>query len=840
MRAAHTPVRYSRSRLLDTGWSICSTPAGACSEPGGLERAKPQWIAIPRLASAAAALREVGKWSLDGPPVRFDAMDWWYRLTFDAGHREAKDCLLGFDGLATASEVWLDDALVLRSDSMFLRHRLELAGLLPGAHELLIRFRSLDELLALRRPRPRWRTPMVENQQLRWWRTSLLGRTPGWSPPAAVVGPWRGIWLAEKNCDPVSEVTLQAIVEDRDGLLDVTARLTNVPGTGVTIRARAADQEYVTQCVPNPDGRIHCRLRLPKVRFWWPHTHGEPALYHVTLEADGAPRVVLGQVGFRTINVDTQDGDFRFVINGVNLFCRGACWTPIDSTSLTATVTEYERALAQVRDSGMNMVRVTGTLAYESKDFFAVCDRLGILVWQDFMFANMDYPDHDEAFLDLVRAEVEQVLSDVRHHPSVAILCGNSEVEQQAAMWGVSRDLWQPVLFHEFIPAIISAAAPAIAYWPSSAHGGAFPHDPGQGTTSYYGVGAYRRDLADARRGAPRFATECLALANVPDQAALSLLSANGGIRVHQPIWRSRSPRDLGAGWDFDDVRDHYLAALFGVDVASLRYADHERYLDLSRATSGEVMAQVFSEWRTGASRCRGALVLFQKDLWLGAGWGLIDARGQPKAPWYYLRRVLQPVALILTDEGTGGLAIHVINDRAEVFEGKVLLQLFRDGRVAVARGTLDVTVAPHSAVRLSAAAAFDVGHDVTYAYRFGPAGHDALVATLADAKAMVVAEASYFPPTTKLPDVDGVELKVGAKSDGRCTALELSSERFLRCVALDIDGFQPEDNYFDLAPGRVRRIALTEIESRARLSGTIGAINFRRRKAFSSDLATG
>ena len=259
--------------------------------------------------------------------------------------------------------------------------------------------------------------------------------------------------------------------------------------------------------------------------------------------------------------------------------------------SLSATRGDYARILGQVRDAGMNMLRVGGTMVYESDDFLDLCDQFGILVWQDLMFANMDYPDGDEAFVAGVTTELKQQLERLLPRASVAVICGNSEVEQQAAMWGAPRERWQPRLFHEIVPALLAELSCGVPYWPSSAHGGAFPHQPNHGTTSYYGVGAYLRPLEDARRSEVRFATETLGFANVPEDATLAAMPGGLGLRVHHPGWKLRAPRDLGAGWDFDDVRDFYLKTLFDVDPVQLRYADHDRYLRLSRVVTGEVMA---------------------------------------------------------------------------------------------------------------------------------------------------------------------------------------------------------------------------------------------------------
>jgi len=283
-------------------------------------------------------------------------------------------------------------------------------------------------------------------------------------------------------------------------------------------------------------------------------------------------------------------------VNGVPVFCRGACWTPLDVVTLSAPAEAQRAAVAQARAAGMNMLRVGGTMVYEDDHFHDACDALGILVWQDFMFANMDYPQDDAAFTASVKLEAAQQLERWQARPSVAVLCGNSEAEQQAAMWGSPRETWGQPLFDRDLTELAAAWCPDVPYWPSSASGGAFPHQNNVGTTSYYGVGAYLRPLEDARRSGLRFATECLAFANVPPDSTLARMPGGSGTRVHHAGWKARAPRDLGAGWDFDDVRDHYLQRLYGLDPVALRSSDHDRYLAMSRAVSAEVMNATFGE----------------------------------------------------------------------------------------------------------------------------------------------------------------------------------------------------------------------------------------------------
>jgi beta-mannosidase len=818
-----------RRGALPARWRLCATEPGA---PAPGESA--DWVPLERPLTAAAAWRAAGRWSLDGSPHDFDARDWWYAAQVDGA--ALQDMVLGFDGLATLAEVRLNGQTLLRSDSMFLAHQVRPAPFVhAGANELLVRFASVQAALQQRRPRPRWRTPMVAHQQLRWMRTTLLGRTPGWSPPAAPVGPWRDVWCCPED---------QAIAWRLQPSL--------VAGQGqcaVELRAPAGWARDLVEAVfvlRGPDGaeqvrpleshggeRYTAHVTVAQPALWWPHTHGEPLLSTASLRTrsrSGAIRTLaLGTVGFRQVEIDRTDDGFALRVNGARIFCRGAGWTPLDPVSLRSGAAECRAAVGQVRDAGLNMLRLAGTLPPEEDHFYDACDALGVLVWQDFPFASMDYPFDDAGFSDLAAREAAQLATRLGHRACVAVLCGNSEVEQQAAMWGAPRELWQPAFFHRQLPALCAQHAPATPYWPSSAHGGAFPHQADTGTTSYYGVGAYERPLDDARRSGLRFATECLAFANVPDDAALGRLPGGLATRVHHPQWKARSPRDLGAGWDFDDVRDHYLQRLFDVDPARLRHQDHDRYLALGRLATAEAMAAAFAEWRRPASGCAGALVLQLRDLWAGAGWGLLDEQGDPKACWHALRRCLQPLAVFLTDEGGNGLAVHVVNDTP--VERRLVLELsaWREGDVQVARAERPVVATARGGCTLNAIEVLGQFLDLNHAYRFGPPSCEVVRARLLE-DGREVAAALHFPlglaplVATRSRDL-GLAAAAAITGDGEAVA----TVRTGRCavgVHLDVPGWQAADDHFHLAPGASRQVHLRRTVAGAALAGQVLALN--------------
>jgi beta-mannosidase len=299
---------------------------------------------------------------------------------------------------------------------------------------------------------------------------------------------------------------------------------------------------------------------------------------------------------------------------------------------------------------------------------------------------------------------------------------------------------------------------------------------------------------------------------------------------VHDPLWKARVPRDTGASWDFEDVRDHYLQLLFGVDPVRLRHTDVEHYLALSRLTTGEAMASVVGQWRRLGSDCHGGLVWFLRDLWPGAGWGVIDAGGTPKAAYYYLKRQFRSLAVFLVDDGLNGLALHVVNETAAEVPVEVHLALYRDGETTVASASMDTLLPARGGVRLDTEALLGRFVDATYAYRFRPPGHDLVVAEVRDPiTRQRLANAFYFP--LGLPSAVEADIGLAAQLeelDDQRWAVHISTQRFALGVSIDAPSWRPEDNYFHLAPNSSTTVMLHPCGRDVRMRGTVRASNAR------------
>jgi len=875
-------------------WTLSAEWQAACAPPGshhdvddldGLE-----WLAARVPGTAAGALQDAGLWRL-GEPHDFDREDWWFRTSFDAEPvAPGEEVSLCLDGIATVADVYLNGELVLESDSMFAAHRLPVgehlrstsaAGGATPSNELVIHCRALAPLLAeRRRPRARWRTRLVAERNLRFFRTMLLGRAPGFAPGPAVVGPWRPVRLERRRRLAVEELVLRPRVEGEDGVLSVLVRLRALDGGDVG--SVAVELSQCSGLGAPPPGSHHSErfsleveairespeagastgghltargeLRVPGAARWWPHTHGEPSLYDVRLmlRGSGDPTVVdAGRIGFRELAFgpgpvhDLERDGLDLHVNGVRVFARGAVWTPIDAVGMAPDERELRVALTQVREAGMNMLRLPGTGAYETSTFHDLCDELGILVWQDFMFANFDYPIADGHFRATVEREATDVLGALGGRPSLAVACGNCEVEQQVAMLGLDPALARGELFYELLPELIRESGVDALYVPSAPCGGELPFRPDRGIANYYGVGSYRRPLEDVRRSGVRFAAECLAFSHVPGRATIERMLPDepGELFVHHPAWKAGVPRDEGVGWDFDDVRDHYLQLLFGVDARELRRYDHERYIELSRIVTGEVMAEVFGEWRRAGSPCGGGLVLWLTDLVPGAGWGVIDQRGVPKLAYHHLKRALAPVAIWTVDEGLGGVVAHVANDRPEPLSASLRVALYRDGEVRVEEAEGPIELEPHSQREWNVETLVGRFLDAGWAFRFGPPAQDAIVVSLerdraASGASNVICQTVRFPAGRPLrresPERLGLAIATTSLPDGD-VRLDLSSTRIVYGVQIDAPGFLPSDDGFCIEPGGARSVTLTPTDAQgSREKGRLGAVNLNGHLGFS------
>lgn len=809
--------------LARAGWQCAATAPGVAAVPQDLDGVDWFDAEVPGTVASALSAHQVDWASAD-----IDGHDWWYRTSFPGVWESAAD--LEWDGLAAFAEIWLNGQRVAETSTMFVTGRVRVTSLAEH-NELVVRFRSVRTELVGRRPRPRWRVARLAYPNLRWARVSLWGRLNGAVPVPPVVGPWRELRIVQDTSARIVRRRLTATpTVSGGGIVELEAELRgdSVVKLSGSVTLRVGDATSLASIEPGlEDGSWVVRgvVELGSVDLWWPVAAGHQPLYDVTITIDGQ-ELPAGRVGFRNIAVDRSDGGFRFVVNGTALFVGGACWMPVDPIGLSADPVALRTALRSVVDGNLMMLRVSGDTVYESDAFYDLCDELGILVWQDCMLAFVDPPSDEiweASFLD----EVEDNLGRLSGRPCLALVSGGSEIAQQAAYAGVALDEGLTLLT-ERLPKVVERLLGDIPYLPTSPWGGDIPTRPDTGVAHYYGVGAYLRHPEDARLASPRFAAECLAFAVPPQRQSVDRAFGGAAVAGHDPRWKRSVFRDAGASWDFEDVRDHYVAELFGVDPLAVRYSNPERYLDLGRATVATLYERVFAEWRRGHSPSGGGLVFYLRDSIPGAGMGLMDSYGLPKAPWYTLRRVLAPVAVVIADEGLNGLTAHLHNATSEAVSGTVQVDLFVDGELLVDSAEREITLAPHTSTELGIDALFSGFRDLAWAHRFGPLAYDVVAVRLVGEDGQVLSEDVHLPGGLARPverDL-GLEATVTVSADGDTAELVLRTRRFAQFVNIDAPGWRPGDGWFDLLPGQQRAVPLQRVSDGVRFVGSLRSLN--------------
>ncbi len=817
---------------LTENWQVRKTNADQYDSPVWIQNASTLFL-VDSVPATIASLTDESE---------IEKFDWWYSTEFDyalGGVPAAEDGglsmvkhFLVFDGLATLAEIWLNGEKILTAENMFLQYKVDVTEKLKGKNQLVICFRSIHQALEVQRKRPKWKTKLVEHQNLRWIRTTLLGFITGWTPPIKPIGIWREVRLETYELANLVDFNLQTSLQNDNGIIKIKAEIENLSNQAQTLPPLSLagmceiifeinDQAYSLYTGSDKTIHINKEIILQNIKSWNPHTHGEANLYPCKLKVkvQNQPHIMKeARVGFRHVHLNRENNLFQIQVNEKNIFARGAVWTINDIVSLDGKIEDLKSALMLARDAGMNMLRIGGTMIYEQDAFYDLCDELGIMVWQDFMFANMDYPVQDENFHQNILVEAKYQIKRLSEHACVIFYCGNSEVEQQAAMLGIPNEMWRNNWFANELPALIKTLHEDSLYVPSSPSEGAFPFYTSDGATHYYGVGAYLRDVNDVRRADVKFASETLGFSNIPeDKILLNLIQDS-------VLWKFGVPRDTGAGWDFEDVREHYTNKLFNV-TAELKKEDLDRYLTLSRVATGELMSQVFSEWRSCYSNCNGGLIWFYKDIVAGAGWGVLDSYHQPKAAYYYLKRILQPVQVVITDEGLQGLHLHIINERAEVFTGTIEFAMLNDS-ISVAKAKREIKVEANQKLKIIAEEMLGGFYDTSYAYKFGAPKHEVACATLKDKNGNIISQQFHFPITHHLPMIDA-DISIEFSEN----KLSVSSDKFLYAVQIMVQDFLPEDNYFHLMPNEKKEIYFKQTPAQIyvtalNLAGIVGVTN--------------
>jgi beta-mannosidase len=552
-------------------------------------------------------------------------------------------------------------------------------------------------------------------------------------------------------------------------------------------------------------------LVIPNPELWWTNGLGKPALYDLEVVLRSDDRVldkVQERVGLRTLTWDQspdpeEPGTFFFtpVLNGVRIFAKGADWIPADIFVSAVDEDRHRELLELAAAAHMNMVRVWGGGVFENDDFYWLCDELGILVWQDFMYACAVYPDFDPGFWTYSESEARSAIQRLRNRPSLALWCGNNEVDwldDQRVWWQPGRDFLGKRLFHELFPRLVDELDPGVTYWPSSPYGGNDHNDAAQGDRhnwqAWHGMVYPRRfgqkpeDCFTPEGVTYRHYAEDFGrfISEFGIQSSPSMETLKRSLPAHELHLGSQGIMDRVK----DDPKDKGIRYLIPQTGAP---ADLDQYIDFSMIAQAEGLKFGIEHYRRRMPHCSGTLVWQLNDCWPGISWSLVDYYGHEKAAYYYVKRAYAPVIASFKPI-PGGYELWVTNDGLESFEDEITwgLELFAGGRVVEEKRRICIDSNSSQVVaKISRAELYPYPEIGYLSVHSGQAGFPSNRGFLAEVKDLR-RETSQFQ-ILKQP-VSSQEIE-----------LHLQSERFVYYVKVEclVEGTRYSDNYLDLYPGR-------------------------------------
>ncbi|WP_353112554.1 glycoside hydrolase family 2 protein [Microbacterium sp.] len=788
-----------RRRLLHDGWTVRTDDHRAPRQV----RDAPVPAVVP--GCVHSDLLAAG---LIGDPFRNDQeaaqrwigeTDWVYRTEFDWAPDGAERHDLVFDGLDTVADVTLNGVAVLSVANQHRSHRAAVGGVLrAGANELVVAFRSpvrwanaQSQVLGARpRPYPLPYEAIRKSASSFGWDWGIATATSGIGKSVALES-WSGARIAElrvrtETAGEGGTVVVDALVErgerDRDLPLELSVEAAGVRGT-----AR----------VGGGADAVHVEVEVAEVRRWWPAGHGAQPLYDVAValrdDEGGARHRLDRRVGFRTLRWDTTpDADgtpFSLVVNDVPVWVKGVNWIPDDALVTRVDRERCRHRLEQARDAHVNLVRVWGGGVYESDDFYDACDELGLLTWQDFLFACAAYPE-EEPLRSEVAAEAREQIVRLSSHASLALLCGNNENLMGHHDWGWERALdgatWGAFYYFDLLPRLVAELAPATPYIPGSPFhpGGGDPNDDRHGPVHLW-TQWNSEDWRTYSRHTPRFVAEFgwqgppawTTLREAVDDDPLTPESP--GMLVHQKAADGNAK-----------LRDGLLAHV----RVPRGMRDWHWAMQWNQAAA---MRHAIEHFRASSPVTRGSIVWQLNDCWPVTSWSAIDYAGRLKPVWYALRAAYRP-RLITLQERDGEVAAMLVNDEADAWEGELVVR----------RRSFDGTVRAESSLP----------------FRVPPRASDALpldaaVRSAGDAASeLITAEAgSYrgllFFAEPRASALSAPRLRVRTAPTTEGSTVEVSADGLVRDLFLHADLVHPDavvdEGLVTLLPGETARFAL-------------------------------
>lgn len=758
-----------------------------------------------------------------------DKEDWMYETTLRATAYEVAQSnqQLVFFGLDTYADVYLNHHCILRADNMHRTWRIDVKGILREGDNLLeVYFNSpiKVDLPKFDKYDYAFNTGPDQSQNggIFHKTLSVFARKAGyhygwdWGPRLVTSGIWRPIELQTWSGQRISDVQyVQGDVNARSASLTAFVEVEadeSVADATVSVSADGKLLASKKTTLQKGVNRIEVPCKVSKPRLWWTNGLGEPNLYNFTaaLDVDGnrveATNTEIGLRSLKLIHKPDPDGHcFYFELNGKPVFAKGVDMVPLDNFLPRITPERYEKHVLDAKAVNMNMIRVWGGGVYEDDYFYKLCDRNGMLVWQDFMFACSTYPA-DSIFLANIRQEAIDNVKRLRNHSSIALWCGNNECQDVYYGWGGKYNYYKEKgveelttrqfkdMYFRVLPEVVKEYGGGIAYWPSSPF--AFedtPSDGRNGDAHYWGVWHGRDSIGHYNIEKARFFSE-YGFQSFPEFESVKIYAPQ------ERDWHITSDVMMchqRAGSYANNLIKEYMDNEFRTP------ADFPTFLYVGSVLQGDAIKTAVEAHRRDMPHCMGTLVWQHNDCWPVASWAGRDYYGRWKAQQYYSRQAYDDILVSPVVLGDS-LHVNVVTDRRTPAKGVVTLRAMRLDGTPVWEKHLPYSAAPLTSVEIFT-------DDIRNRLADNKRGDVIFTADFAVKGDRTYSNVAY-PCKQKFMNYTIPQLSVDIAPAEGGYDVTLGSDVFARAVFLSLDGIDNffSDNYFDILPGGKRTIRVT------------------------------
>ena len=748
--------------------------------------------------------------------------DYTYSLKFDAPSQliNKENIELVFEGIDTVSIIKLNGIVIGSTDNMFKTWRFSVKEIIKKTgNELKVFIKDPKEAALEIREKRKNSSEILKHAQ-----KEFFGQKPtiqnyirkmacafgwDWGPALPLSGIHKPVFLEGWSESRIQSIYIETKVSSDNkkaevhGYVKFTDEVEEKGEAEINLILPDGKEIKINKSLIPEAQNVAFKFIVENPPLWWPNGLGEQPLCTVTANLKKSQKIVSTisrRIGIRQLEMVVEPDEFGtsfFVrVNGVPVFAKGANWIPADALSPRLTEADYRRLISDTVKANMNMLRVWGGGIYENDVFYDLCDEYGILVWQDLMFACTVYPSYKE-FLQSVSDELKDNIGRLQHHPSIALWCGNNEIEMIVLHYkklpeNEARDYFY--VFEEYLCGAVNRLDRSRLYWPSS------PHTPysnntdqeSGGDTHFWGVWHFGMPFEAYLKRYDRFMSE-FGYQSFPDIHTIKTFAKEDELEIESKTMLYHQKNGGGNARIMEGVTKEFGAP-----------KNFEHFLVMSQFLQQKVIKTGVEHWRANRSenRCMGTIYWQFNDNWPVVSWASVDYNGRWKALHYSAKRFYSPV-LVTAAKYDNELKVTIVNDYAHEISGKLLLKLNTYSGEVVFEETLNIEVnACDSKVVFT-----KTGNEI-----LNNLNENECYFTTKLIGEKISSNNIFHFSTLKEAVLENPQLKLNAENNNK---IEITGGKFAKCVFLDCDESKAQfsDNYFDLLPGETRTIELQPVK---------------------------